>query len=131
MAKYVVNYAFECPCYGRRVVEAASPEGAVIAAQRMFDEGSLINGWQEEPDVGCENHRVTHIEDEGGAAVVGGFSLEEELDVQDPVTLSLRDAIAVAAIQGLATTTNLEGWYDIVASRAYGIADAMLKAREA
>lgn len=76
-------------------------------------------------------HAITGTsEDEHGSA---------QLDVNSFRGMSLRDYFAAAALQGMLTTdrpSDSKPWcsdalYEKCAYRAYGIADAMLKARQA
>lgn len=75
MPKYIVTYGFECPCYGDTSVAADNVEQAVEIIKKEFVADTLIEGWDPNPDVGCENYRVVTIEDEDGVVVSAGFPL--------------------------------------------------------
>lgn len=79
MPKFIINYAFDCSCYGNRTIDADSAEDAVVKAKQMHAEDTLIQCWDPQPDVGTTNHRVVAIydADADGECVDDGFSLDE------------------------------------------------------
>lgn len=77
LPKYNIQYAFDCSCYGRVEIEADSPEHAQAIARDLHSKDALIDGWDPNPEVGTENHRVVSILDESENEVVSYFDLED------------------------------------------------------
>lgn len=74
--KFIVTYAFDCPCYGQIEIEAETAEQAAEKARQWHRDDKLIGSWSAEPVVGCDNYRVVSITEETGEVVVDGFSLD-------------------------------------------------------
>lgn len=81
MAKYVITYAFDCPCYGKIEIDADSPEHAAKLAKQMHKEDTLINAWEAAPEVGCESYRVVSIaEGDEEGEIYEGFDLDGDCE---------------------------------------------------
>ena len=59
--EFVVSYAFDCSCYGRTTILAATPEAAKDEAKRLYQTGRLMADWEATPDCGTHNHRIVDI----------------------------------------------------------------------
>jgi hypothetical protein len=79
MAKYTIDWAFDCSCYGSTEIEAGSVEEAAQKARELHQSGSLTqDNWEARPWTGTENERVVMILDERMDCVDDGFDLNDE-----------------------------------------------------
>lgn len=76
--KFLVDWAFDCSCYGTTEVTANSLEECQAKVKLMYDSEELFKDWDTKPELGVTDPRVVLIVDEATTEVIDdGFPLKE------------------------------------------------------
>jgi len=76
--KFLVDWAFDCSCYGTTEVSASSLEECAAKVKLMYEKDELFQNWEARPELGMTDPRIVLIVDEATTEVVDdGFPLRE------------------------------------------------------